>query len=144
MNKGMKIFLGVGCGLLLIGGIAIVIVVVGLNYLVNKNTATHEAEGREFGKTHDQQGCMDEGMRRSRSIGVIDLAAGIQLGAFVDACFTTSRPTPNFCEGVPGLFSFKETEWGKAECRRVGIDPEKTACIHVTKRKHEYCGTSSK
>jgi len=144
MKKGMKIFIGVGCGLLFIGGIAIVVVVVGFNYLVNQSTAAHEAEGREFGKTHDQKGCMDEGMRRSKSIGIIDLGAGLQLGAFVDACLATSSPTPNFCEGVPGLFSFKETDWGKVECRRAGIDPERTACIHVTKRKHQYCGSPSK
>ena len=40
MKKGMKIFIGVGCGLLFIGGIAIVVVVVGLNYLVNQSTGT--------------------------------------------------------------------------------------------------------
>ena len=142
MKKGVKIFLGVGCGLLLLGTVVVVLGIIGLNYLekrVTESTAKYEVEGREFGKTRDQRACMDEGMRRSKSVGVIDMGAALALATIVDACLENSRPTPNFCDGVPSFWSLKETEWGKVECRRAGIDPEKTGCIHVTKRKHQFC-----
>jgi len=142
MKKGMKIFLGVGCGLLLIGAIVVVVGIFALNYLekqLGESTQKFEVEGREFGKTTDQQGCISDGMRRSASIGLLEFSAGIQLSAYVDACLETSKPTANFCDGVPSFWSMKETEWGSAMCRKAGVDPERTACVLITKRKHQFC-----
>jgi hypothetical protein len=142
VKKGTKIVLGVGCGLLLIGAVVIVVGLVAVTYIdkrVRESTAESEQRGREYGQTTDQKGCMDEGMRKSRSIGLLDLGDGIKLSAFVDACLEASRPTQDFCHGVPSFWSLKETEWGQIECRRAGIDPDKTSCLQVTKRKHEYC-----
>jgi len=143
MKKGTKIFLGVGCGILLLGAIVVGVVgIVALNYLDNRvreSTAEYEQRGHEYGMTTDQKGCMEEGMRKSESIGLLDLGDGIKLSAFVDACLATSRPTQDFCDGVPGFWSLEETEWGKVECRRAGIDPYKTGCLQVTKRKHQLC-----
>ena len=143
MTKNTKIFLGVGCGALLIG---VIVVVVG-GIIAMKTWGKHFAEattdiqqkGREFGKTTDQQGCITEGVQRSRSSGLLDFGAGMELGVFVDSCLAASRPTPNFCEGVPSFWSMKDSEWGMAECKKAGVDPEKTACIHVMKRKHQFC-----
>lgn len=142
MKKRTKIFLGVGCGLLLIGAVVIVVGILGLNYLekrMGEATAGFEAEGRELGKTVDQRGCIDEGIRRSKSIGILDLGDGMALSAFVDACLETSRPTPNFCEGVPSFWSMKDNEWSAARCRNAGVDPDFTGCIHVAKRQHRFC-----
>jgi hypothetical protein len=142
MTKGVKIFLGIGCGLLLIGAAVVVLGIIGLNYLektLDESTKQDEIEGRDFGRTVDQSACIAEGMRRSKSIGLIDLSRGVRLATFTDACLEASRPTPNFCDGVPSFWSMKDSEWGAAECRKAGVDPERTACIHVTKRKHEVC-----
>jgi hypothetical protein len=142
MTKGVKIFLGIGCGVLLIGAVVIVIGIIGLNYLESRfaeSTKKVEIEGREFGQTTDQQGCISEGMRKSKTIGILDLSDSIALSAFTDACLETSKPTSGFCEGVPSFWSMKDSEWGAAKCRKAGIDPERTACIHVTKRQHQFC-----
>src|SRR5262245_30809916 len=115
MTKGVKIFLGVGCGLLLIGAVAVVVGIFALNYFEKKlgeGMQKYETEGREFGRKTDQQGCMTEGMRRSASIGVLDLSGAVVLSTWTDACLKASRETPNFCDGVPGFWSMKETEWG--------------------------------
>lgn len=143
MKKGTKIGIGIGCSVLLIGAIAITVGgYFAINYLektVGENYAKFEAEGREFGANTDQQGCMDEGMRRSKSAGLIDLSGGLQLASFTDACLKASRATAGFCDGVPSLWSMKESEWGSEVCRKAGLDPEKTGCVHVTKRKHDFC-----
>lgn len=143
MKKGVKIFMGVGCGLLLIGAIVVVIVgIFALKYYDKRMDATFgpiEAEGREFGKTTDKQGCMDEGLKRSTRVGLVDFSAALAISAFVDSCFEPSRATLNFCDGVPSFWSLKDSEWGAAQCRKAGIDPEKSGCIHVFKRKHQFC-----
>jgi hypothetical protein len=82
---------------------------------------------------------MTEAMNRSKKVGLIDIGSILRLSTFTDACLKASKPTPNFCDGVPGVFSMKDTEWGAVECRKAGVDPEKTACIHVTKRKIQFC-----
>lgn len=142
MTKGVKIFLGVGCGLLAVVVVVIIIGVLALNYLertVGQSMEKYANEGREYGRTTDQQGCMNEGMKRSKSVGVLDIGGALELSTFVDACLETSKPTSNFCDGVPSFWSMEETEWGAAQCRKAGIDPEKTGCVHVTKRKHQFC-----
>ena len=142
MTKGVKIFLGIGCGLLLIGVVVGILGIIGLNYLestLGEATEKVEAEGRDYGRATDQQGCIAESMRRSKSMGLLDLSGGIALSAFTDACLENSRPTDKFCDGVPSFWSMKDSEWGADLCRKAGIDPEKTACIHVTKRKHQFC-----
>jgi hypothetical protein len=143
MKKGTKIALGVGCGVLALGA---VIVLVGgyfaMNYLertLGESVKGYEVEGREFGKTADQQGCMTEAMKRSKNVGLVDFSGAIALSTFADACLENSRATPNFCDGVPSFWSMKESEWGADLCRKASIDPEKTACVHVTKRKHQFC-----
>ena len=143
MKTGTKVGLGIGCGVLLVLGIAVVVVgYFGLNYVekhLGESVAKHEVEGQAFGKTTDKQGCMDEGMRRSTSLNLTDLGGGVALGTFVDACLETSRPTDKFCDGVPSFWSMKDGEWAAAECQKARIDPAKTGCIHVAKRKHHFC-----
>ena len=83
MKKGTKIGIGIGCGVLLLG--AIVVIVGGyftLNWLeknVGESYAKFEAEGREFGASTDQDGCVNEGMKRSKSKGLIDFSGGLEL-----------------------------------------------------------------
>ena len=143
MTKNTKIFLGVGCGVLLIVGI--VVVVGGLFAMkrwgerVFESTSRFEEAGREFGKTTDQQGCMKEAVERSKSSGLLDVGAGIGLTAFVDSCLKACRPTANFCDGVPSFFSMNDSEWAMDECEKVGVDAEKTGCVFVMKSKHDFC-----
>jgi hypothetical protein len=143
MTKNTKIFLGVGCGVLLVIGLVIVIGAFiamrtwGPQFL--EATTRADTAGREFGKTTDHQGCMKEGMQRSKSTTLLDIGAGMELSVFVDACLKVSRETANFCDGVPSMFSLEANDWGAAECKKAGIDPEKTGCVHIMKRKHQFC-----
>ena len=142
MKKGAKIALGVGCGVLLVIVVVIVLGILALNFFeksVGESMQKYETDGREFGRGTDQQGCISEAMKRSASFGLLDLSAGMGLSAFTDACLGSSRPTSGFCDGVPSFWSMKENEWGMSLCKKAGVDPEKTACIHVTKRKHQFC-----
>jgi len=143
MKKGAKVALGVGCGVLVFGAIVVIVAgYFGLNYIesrLDESVKKFEIEGREFGKTTDTKGCVDQGVHRSASVELLDMSGGIALGAFVDACLETSRPTDNFCEGVPSFWSMRDSEWAAAECTTAGLDSKKTACVHVLKRKHEFC-----
>ena len=143
MTKNTKIFLGVGCGVLLVIGL---IVVIGAFIAMRtygpqilEATTRADAAGREFGKTTDQQGCMTEAIQRSRSSSPMDIGAGMELSLFTDACLKVSRESTNFCESVPSMFSLDANDWSAAECTKAGADPEKTACAHVMKRKHQFC-----
>ena len=143
MKKGTKVALGVGCGVLIVGVLAAAVGgYFALNYLegtIGESVKQFDVEGRDYGKTTDQQGCINEGMKRSKSVGLIDFNGALALTTYVDACLEASRATPNFCDGVPSFWSMKESEWGADLCRKAGIDPEKTGCVHVTKRKHQFC-----
>ena len=61
------------------------------------------AEGREFAKTTDQQGCITEGVKRARQIGFFDIDKKVAHKYFVAGCLKNSRPTPGFCDDVPGF-----------------------------------------
>jgi len=126
----------------LIGAVVLVAGYFALNFLekrLEESTAQFAVEGREFGKGADQRKCMDEGIRRSKSMGLLDFSGASTVSRFIDACLETSKATPNFCDGVPSFWSMKDNEWGAAQCRKAGIDPEKTGCIHAMKRQHEFC-----
>jgi hypothetical protein len=142
MTKGVKIFMGIGCSFLLIGAVIAVGLVIGLNYLessLEESTKEVEAEGREFGKATDNEGCINEGLRRSKSATILDFGSGMSSMVFVEACLKSSRPTPDFCVGVPSFWSMQDSEWKIAECRKAGLDEAKTGCMHVFKVKHEFC-----
>jgi hypothetical protein len=142
MTKGLKIFMGIGCSLLVFGAVLLVGLVIGLNYLesrIGESTKAFEVEGREFGRKTDQQGCINEGLRRSKSMKIFDFESGVSNMSFVDSCLELSRPTPGFCAGVPSFWSMKDSEWKVSQCRKAGMDEQKTGCMHVFKIKHDYC-----
>jgi hypothetical protein len=145
VSKGLKIFAGIGCGLVLIGAVGIVLFIIGLNVLesrLSESTRPFETEGREFGKRTGQQGCIDEGLRRAKSASFYEAGKGLETYIFVDACLETSGQTPGFCDGVPSYWSTKALEWKTAQCHKVGMDEQKTGCLHVFKAKHGRCGTA--
>jgi hypothetical protein len=59
--------------------------------------------------------------------------------AFTEACLKSGKPTPGFCDGVPSYWSTKDSEWKINQCRKAGMDEEKTGCMHVFKAKHNHC-----
>ena len=135
---------------LLIGGGALVLVgivcavAIGV-WLVNsgarmaKEADKQAAEGRSFGFTTDQRGCVDEGLRRAKTFRAIDIASLVVNQTFVQKCLGTSRKTDGFCEGVPSRFSANDDDWMKSECKKVNMSPLGTGCMAPFKAQMEYC-----
>jgi len=144
MKRGVKIFIGVAGALFLFGVIAVIGGILALNYIesrIDESTKQYEAEGLEFGKTADQQGCINEGLRRAKSATVFEVGDGLANLVFVEACLKQCSPTKDFCSGVPSFWSTQDSEWKIEECRKAGLDEQKTGCMHVFKAKHNFCNS---
>src|SRR5688572_11809008 len=76
-------------------------------------------EGKDFGKSTDNQGCVDEAFNRyKKDPGFL---SGIANQGFLTGCLEASRPTNGFCDNVPlGDFA-KMQEWKDALCRRYDL-----------------------
>ena len=98
-----------------------------------------EAEGREFGKTTDQLGCMKEGLARAKDPSI---NFSLNNGAFVRTCLESSRPVPGFCDGVPRrtLLNPQDYEWTAEQCQGIGMDDRKTDCSWVFHQQVQFCG----
>ena len=97
------------------------------------------AEGREFAKTTDQNGCLTEGVKRARHIGFLEMSKTVANEYFVEQCFRNSRPTPGFCDGVPGFWNLKGDEWKDTQCRKLGLKPLESACASVYEEQIIFC-----
>ncbi|MFY9622448.1 MAG: hypothetical protein WAM70_02655 [Pyrinomonadaceae bacterium] len=76
-------------------------------------------EGKDFGKTTDNKGCVDEALNRyKKDPGLLSAFAN---QGFLTACLEASRPTTGFCDNVPlGDFA-KMQEWQAAQCKRYDL-----------------------
>jgi hypothetical protein len=102
------------------------------------------AEGRAYAASHDQRGCLDEGLRRLDKCGARTLAFGCEIDAhvFTDACILPARPTAGLCDGVPrkeDIGSF--VSWSMRECIRRGHEPSavKQGCTHLMESVADAC-----
>src|SRR5687767_5352597 len=82
------------------------------------------AEGEEYGKHTDSQGCLDESLaRHTRAQGFGEI---IGTNVFLRACLDASRPAPGFCDDVPRQLEFiKSAQWQQERCQKHGLSPEK-------------------
>src|SRR2546421_13051221 len=102
MPTWLKVLLIIG-GILvvLIVGVVVASVIVVRKYgpeLVEAGKQT-VAEGQEYGRRTDNEGCVNEAVaRHSRSEGFGDI---IKNTIFLRTCLDASRPTPGFCDDVP-------------------------------------------
>ena len=92
-----------------------------------------EVDGGEFGKTTDQNGCMEKGLLRDAN------------GAswFVSGCLKSSKPISDFCEGVPGFSDGKleDSGWEDEQCKKVGHNNR--SCSQIFNVKRHFCKTSN-
>ena len=133
MKKGTKVVIGVVITVLLIIGLVIGGLVGGFFYLDYKlsefrqENKQGEVDGREFGKTTDQNGCMEKGFTLSLPNNSYDLSNV----SFINGCLKSSRPTPDFCEGVPFLLNRK---WFDEQCQKVGHNTDSCKVAFIAKR----------
>lgn len=98
-----------------------------------------EREGRTFGGKTDNDGCVDEGVRRYGATTA--LTDYIKDGIFVRSCLEASTETPGFCDGVPGALEFSKTiQWRKDECERHHLT-EAHQCGQLFQQVQQYCQT---
>ncbi|MCA1594076.1 MAG: hypothetical protein LC754_15780 [Acidobacteria bacterium] len=81
--------------------------------------------------------CLTEGVARHRqSQGFGDL---IKTNLFLRACLDASRPTPGFCDDVPGQMEFiKGAQWQMQQCKQYGLSTEKQ-CGQLFQTVQQFC-----
>jgi hypothetical protein len=133
----------IGCVVLLIVGVVLVVVVVGgIFYLgLGEHINTVEAEGVEFGRKTDQQGCQDETIRRLKSAKRSgDLIRARDAELFINGCLQTCRPTSDFCRDAPKEDSFfKVRKWAADRCRLERAPDDYDPCISVFTEVSDAC-----
>jgi hypothetical protein len=94
-------------------------------------------EGREFGRSTDNQGCVDETVTRYKKEP--GFTAVISNSIFTRACLDTSRSTPGFCSDVPKVSEFmRSAEWRKSQCARVDLASD-SYCPQMFQPVQEFC-----
>ena len=94
-------------------------------------------EGREFGRSTDNQGCVDENVARYKKDP--GFGSAISASLFAKACLDASRATPGFCNDVPKISEFiKSAEWRRSQCRRVDLAKD-SYCQQMFQPVQEYC-----
>ena len=144
---------------LLIVAIVIVLLVLGCIgvgiYFWEKNKGALFAsaeEGKTFGKTTDNKGCVDEAIARYKK----DPGLGTLMtdSIFETSCLQTSRATPGFCEAVPKQLEIsKSAEWRIEQCRAINLEkdsycqqlfaPVQQFCEHKPVKSSENTNTNS-
>jgi|ERR1041385_3663687 hypothetical protein len=99
-------------------------------------------EGRQFGHTTDNQGCVDEGLSRyKKEPGFTGI---ISNSLFMRSCLEFSKPTPGFCEEIPRQTEFmKSAEWKLKQCRQAGLQYDSN-CQNLFTPVQQFCETPYK
>jgi hypothetical protein len=132
----------IGCIASVILIVAIVACGIGGIFLLglSKEPDRVENEGMQFGKHTDQHGCRDEALRRFRNaVRSYDLIKRREVQFFIDGCFQTCRPTPDFCQAAPtedGFFAVRQ--WSQAQCQKEGLGSD-DACLDLFKEVSDVC-----
>ena len=119
MNTSTKVVLGIAGGVVIAGLVVVVLLVGGFLYVDKTMKDAYVAQekvraaGTAFGKTTDQAGCIQKTIDLDDPSDAFDYL-------FISHCLEESRPTPNFCDGVPPPLS--ASNWEVQECRRIGRD----------------------
>lgn len=141
LTKQILIAFGIAA-FVIVGGL--VALVAGVLYFTSdkdfdRKYEASKVEGGEFGKATDQQGCMQEGLKRAKKMNIFNINQLMINKGFVSECLTASRPTPGFCNGVPSKWTSGFTEWEEKQCKKVGMDDVQTGCKSVFEEKVEFC-----
>jgi hypothetical protein len=133
---------------LLIVAVVIVVLVLGCIgagiYYVSRNKDAWLAkgkavasEGRDFGRSSDNQGCVDESISRYKKEP--GFGSAISNSIFMQSCLDSSRPTPNFCTDVPKATEFmKSAQWRADQCRKIDLSSD-SYCQQLFQPVQQFC-----
>jgi hypothetical protein len=130
-----KIIIAVGiASFVLVAVVAGVVIYFALDKEYARQYSAALAEGREFGKQTDRDGCIREGLSRLKGVEEPSVSQLSVNDVFVRECLSVSRETSGFCEGVP-LAPYRE--WVAEQCKRLGRAD--AVCLGVFDAKHTFC-----
>jgi hypothetical protein len=94
-------------------------------------------EGRAAGRETDNQGCVDQSVRRYKAEP--GLTNGIASSIFMQSCLDVSSTTAGFCDDVPKETEFiKSGQWRLAQCRRVDLASDQN-CRQLFAPVQRFC-----
>jgi len=100
------------------------------------------AEGKSFGSTTDNQGCVDESLSRYKKEP--GFTAIISNTVFMRTCLDASKPTPGFCDEVPKSTEFmKSADWRLKQCRLAGLQSDNN-CQNLFTPVQQFCEMKSR
>jgi hypothetical protein len=126
MGKTVTIVLLVIAAIIIFGSVLLCGIGGWFGFKFSKNVEKAQEEGREFGASTDQRGCLDETFKRrdklKDKVDSIDSAMEqMRLEEFLVGCLEISKPTKGFCHGVPKASEFTKTiDWATKECQKIG------------------------
>ena len=95
------------------------------------------SEGRDFGRSSDNQGCVDESISRYKKEP--GFGSAISNSIFMQSCLDSSRPTPNFCADVPKATEFmKSAQWRVDQCRKIDLASD-SYCQQLFQPVQQFC-----
>jgi hypothetical protein len=109
----------------------------GSNKHPSPRAAAKMQEGTEFGKTTNQQDCINEGLKRGAKLALLDFDAQADNENFVLGCLQSSTPSPGFCDGVPSGFRNIFVDWTKHKCEKV--DMIQPICTGIYDQQIQFC-----
>ena len=109
--------------------------------LLAKGKAQFE-EGRAAGRATDNQGCVDQSVRRYKTDP--GFTSGIASGIFMQACLEVSSPTAGFCDDVPKETEFiRSGQWRVEQCQRVDLSSDQY-CQQLFAPVQRFCEKSKR
>jgi hypothetical protein len=94
------------------------------------------AQGEEYGKSADNQACLQEALSRYKQKP--GLTSSISTKLFLGRCLQASRPTPGFCDDVPRPSEiFKSATWQTDKCKQNGVSDQ--YCNQIVQQVQVYC-----
>ena len=93
-------------------------------------------DGAKFGRSTDNQGCLDEALlRQKRDTG---FGGVLSTDLFLSSCLDSSRATPGFCDGVPWPIDFiRGAQWQMEKCKEAHSDDP--YCRQLFSQVQQYC-----
>jgi hypothetical protein len=135
----------IGRVLLIVGGclVGLAVVIAGAAWLwwatsgeeyveAARATAT---EGREYGQTTDEEGCLQKALtRHGADLGISET---VSEAVYLIECLDVSKPSPGFCDGIPDASETMESaRWKVSRCEREGFGDRSCQALFGVVQEH--------
>lgn len=138
---------GFAKGLIITGVVLVIVIAIGIAagvYWLSthggefmEKTKQAMLDGRNFGKTTDNQGCVTETLSRYKQNPGFGAAFSTQL--FLQGCLQASKETPGFCDNVPKRMEFmKSGQWQVQQCAQNNLQRD-TFCPQIFGQIQTFC-----